>query len=73
MRRSRTLLLVALAMLTLEHLRREAFPALAREPAAVSGKARRLAVLSLCLWAGTILSGRLLAYTHTILLVSDRY
>jgi hypothetical protein len=37
----------------------------------LSGRARRLAVLSLFLWAGTILAGRLLAYTHHILLASD--
>ena len=30
-----------------------------------------LAWLSLALWTGTILAGRLLAYTHTILLVGE--
>jgi hypothetical protein len=37
----------------------------------VSGRSRQLAVLSLLLWAGTILAGRLLAYTHHILLASE--
>jgi hypothetical protein len=37
----------------------------------VSARARRLAILSLLLWAGTILAGRLLAYTYTILLVGE--
>jgi hypothetical protein len=37
----------------------------------VSTRARRLAVLSLLLWAGTILAGRLLAYTYSILLASE--
>jgi hypothetical protein len=37
----------------------------------VSTHARQLAVLSLFLWAGTILAGRLLAYTHHILLASE--
>jgi hypothetical protein len=37
----------------------------------VGARARRLAMLSLLLWAGTILAGRLLAYTHTILLASE--
>jgi hypothetical protein len=34
-------------------------------------KARVLAALSLLLWAGAITSGRLLAYTHNMLLASD--
>lgn len=38
---------------------------------AVSSRARRLAILSLLLWAGTILAGRFLAYTHHILLASE--
>jgi hypothetical protein len=38
---------------------------------AVSGRARHLALASLILWAGTILAGRLLAYTHHMLLASD--
>lgn len=39
----------------------------------VSRRARRLAWLSLFLWAGTILTGRLLAYTHHILLASEGF
>ncbi|HUQ51271.1 MAG TPA: hypothetical protein VM692_03555 [Gammaproteobacteria bacterium] len=37
----------------------------------VTARARRLAIWSLLLWAGTIFAGRLLAYTYTILLASD--
>jgi hypothetical protein len=37
----------------------------------VNARARRLATWSLLLWAGTILAGRLLAYTYTILLVNE--
>ena len=39
----------------------------------VSPWARQLAMLSLVLWAGTILAGRLLAYTHHILLASEGF
>jgi hypothetical protein len=38
----------------------------------VGARVRRLAIVSLLLWAGTILAGRLLAYTYTILLASER-
>ena len=37
----------------------------------VSTQARNLAMLSLFVWAGTILAGRYLAYTHHILLASE--
>jgi hypothetical protein len=37
----------------------------------LSLRARRLALLSLFVWAGTILAGRYLAYTHHILLASE--
>ncbi len=37
----------------------------------VSTRARRLASASLVLWGGTILAGRLLAYTYHILLVGE--
>ena len=36
-------------------------------------KARALAVLSLLLWAGVVTSGRLLAYTHNVLMASDPF
>ena len=36
-------------------------------------KARVLALMSLLLWAGAIASGRLLAYTHNMLLASDPF
>ena len=37
------------------------------------GKARLMAVLSLLLWAGVVTSGRLLAYTHNMLMASDPF
>lgn len=39
----------------------------------VSAYARSLSVLSLFVWAGTILAGRYLAYTHHILLASEAF
>jgi hypothetical protein len=40
---------------------------------AISVNARNLAVLSLFVWAGTILAGRYLAYTHNVLLASEAF
>ena len=62
--------LVVLALWVLERLRGELeVPnGAARE---VSARARNLAVVSLLVWAGTILAGRYLAYTHHILLASE--
>ncbi len=64
------LTLVVIALWVLQQLKGELVVAhgSARD---LSVRARRLAVLSLFLWAGTILAGRLLAYTHHILLASD--
>jgi hypothetical protein len=73
------LLLVALALVVLEALKKEAFgephpvATAAAGTAAVGPRARLLAGASLAIWAGTILAGRLLAYTHTVLLASDPY
>ena len=67
------LALVALAVVAIEQLRREAFTPSRGEPVGVSDRARQLAVWSLCLWAGTILAGRMLAYTNTILLASEGF
>jgi hypothetical protein len=39
----------------------------------VGARARNLAMLSLFVWAGTILAGRYLAYTHSILLASEAF
>ncbi len=64
------LTLVIVALWVLQQLKRELAVAhgVARD---VSARARGLAVLSLFLWADTILAGRLLAYTHHILLASE--
>lgn len=66
------LLLVVGAMVVLERMRSEATTALATD-GSVSARARGFAAVSLLLWTGTILAGRLLAYTHSILLVSEGY
>ena len=67
------LLMVALGMWVLELIKVEMLAAQAEGERAVSARARRLAAASLILWAGTILAGRFLAYTHSILLASEGY
>jgi hypothetical protein len=59
-------------MLTLELQKREMFP-LPNGNELIRARARGLAMLSLALWGGTILAGRLLAYTHSILMATDPY
>lgn len=66
------LLLVGLAIWLVELINRD----LDRLPVgegAASVHARRLAWSSLVLWAGAIVTGRFLAYTHSILLVSEGF
>jgi hypothetical protein len=66
------LLLIVGAVIVLERMRSDAAIALTAD-GTVSARTRGLAVISLVLWTGTILAGRLLAYTHSILLVSEGY
>ncbi len=66
------LLLIVGAVIVLERMRGDAAIALAAD-GTVSARTRGLALISLVLWTGTILAGRLLAYTHSILLVSEGY
>jgi hypothetical protein len=64
--------MIVLALIALESLRKEVFAeAQAGAPLQLSRRARFLAIASLLLWTGTIFTGRLLAYTHHILLASD--
>jgi hypothetical protein len=65
--------LVAVGMWVLERIKIELAVAGTPGAAAVSARARRLAAASLVIWAGTILAGRFLAYTHTILLASEGF
>jgi hypothetical protein len=65
------LLLIALAIVVIEQLRKEVFTPTTAGLLGVSTRARYLAITSLCLWTGAILAGRLLAYTYTILLASE--
>src|SRR5262245_17200328 len=68
------MLLILLALLALERIRKEVFAgSRPGDVIAVTRSARLLAMASLVFWAGTILTGRLLAYTHSILLASDPY
>jgi hypothetical protein len=64
--------MVVLALWVLERLRGELeVPNGATRE--VGARARNLAVVSLLVWAGTILAGRYLAYTHHILLASEAF
>ena len=66
------MLMIAFALVALESLRKEVFAgAPAGAPLQLSRRARFLAIASLLLWTGTIFTGRLLAYTHHILLATD--
>ncbi len=66
------MLLILLALLALEATRREVFDDLRPGDAiVVTRRARALALASLLFWAGTIFTGRLLAYTYVILMASD--
>ena len=63
--------MVVVALWVLERMKRELAVASGAAMREVTGRARTLASLSLLLWAGTILAGRFLAYTHHILLASE--
>lgn len=66
------LLLVGLAIWLVELINRDLGDA-GSPTGEASARARRLAWASLALWAGAILTGRFLAYTHSILLVSEGF
>jgi hypothetical protein len=65
------LALVVVGVWVLEQIRGELAGASGAASREVSTRARQLAMSSLFVWAGTILAGRLLAYTHHILLASE--
>ena len=67
------LALVAAALWALQRTKDELAAANGSGAREVTLQARRLALLSLLLWAGTIFAGRLLAYTHHILLASEGF
>jgi len=62
------LLCIVIALSVLQHLKGELAGTGEHD---VSTRARRLAFASLLLWTVTIFAGRLLAYTHHILLASE--
>ena len=62
------LVLVGLGVYAIARINRELFPGRSAVAGTlVSATARRWALASLFLWAGTIFTGRLLAYTHNVL------
>lgn len=66
------MVLIVLALINIEWMKSEVFSGVRPgETLAVSTRAKLLAVTSLAIWAGTILAGRLLAYTYNVLLASD--
>ena len=67
------LALVAAALWVLEQTKGELVGATGAGAATVNSRARQLAALSLVLWGGAIFAGRLLAYTHSILLASEGF
>ncbi len=67
------MVLVAAALWALQRTKDEVTVANGTAAREVSARARQLAMLSLLLWAGTIFAGRLLAYTHHILLASEGF
>lgn len=67
------LALVAGALWALQQTKGEIAVANGTAAREVSARARNLAMLSLLLWGGTIFAGRLLAYTHHILLASEGF
>jgi hypothetical protein len=64
---------IAGAMWALELTKTELAAAERAGTDAVSARVRGLAIVSLVLWGATILAGRLLAYTHSILLASESF
>jgi hypothetical protein len=64
---------IAVALTVLQRLKGELAVASGTAERDVSTHARRLALASLLLWTATIFAGRLLAYTHHILLASDAF
>ena len=66
------MLLVVLAVWGVQAMRNEVFAgARPGEPLAITARGKALALGTLALWTGTIFTGRLLAYTHSILMASD--
>jgi hypothetical protein len=58
------LTLIALALVTVFRIKREMFPEGAVAAPPISSRVRKLAALSLILWAGAITAGRLMAYIN---------
>ena len=66
------MLLVVLGVYAVARINREVFPnGIAVAGAVVTTIAKRWAVISLLVWAGTVLTGRLLAYTQHVLFADE--
>jgi hypothetical protein len=59
------LVLIVLALVTMTRLRRAVFGNAAALAGAIPNTTKRLAIVSLVLWMGAIVAGRLMAYTTT--------
>ena len=66
------ILLVVLGVYAVARINREMFPTgLAVAGVTITAVARRWAIGSLVIWTATIITGRLLAYTHQVLFASE--
>jgi hypothetical protein len=65
------LLCIVVALWVLQRLKGELVAAGGTAERDVGRRARKLALASVLLWTATIFAGRLLAYTHHILLASE--
>jgi len=65
------LLLVVLGVYAVQRINRAVFPDGLAVMGAVTVATKRWAVVSIATWAGTVVTGRLLAYTHHVLFAQD--
>lgn len=65
------LLLVMLGVYAVQRINRAAFPGGLAATGTLTVATKRWAVVSIVTWAGTVLTGRLLAYTHHVLFAQD--
>jgi hypothetical protein len=65
------LLLVVLGVYAVQRINRAVFPGGLAVTGAVTSATKRWAVASILIWAATVLTGRLLAYTHQVLFAQE--
>jgi hypothetical protein len=64
--------LIALAVVTMQRIKKEVFDKADLTEAAMIVRGKKLAIVSLVLWIGAITAGRLLAYTYTYITYGQR-